>query len=79
MSYSVADPGFPLGGGANTPGMKLKEFRPWGEAHVTRAPLDPPLLFTLLDTDSYPNLGTDIHPQNELGWIQVCSVWMCCA
>ena len=55
---SVADPGFPQGGGANSPGgrqhtilpyfpkncMKLKEFWPrGGGTHPSRPPLDPPL------------------------------------
>ena len=53
---AVADPGFPRGGGANSPGgrqhtilpkflkncMKLKEFGPRG-ARPLRPPLDPPL------------------------------------
>ena len=55
----VADPGFPRGGGANSPGgggrqhtilpkfpkncMKLKEFGPPGGARPLRPPLDPPL------------------------------------
>ena len=49
---AVADPGFPRGGGANSPGggdnircMKLKEFGPPGRgAHPLPPPtLDPPL------------------------------------
>ena len=52
MSLAVADPGFPRGGGANSPGvaptyefakfsqncMKLKEFGPPGGARVPRVP-----------------------------------------
>ena len=53
----VADPGFPLGGGANSEGVPTYDFAKfsqklheieriwapvWG-AHVPRAPLDPPL------------------------------------
>ena len=56
---TVADPGFPRGVGANSPGgrqhtnlpnfpkncMKLKEFGPPGGARIPRAPpLDPPLV-----------------------------------
>ena len=56
---AVADPGFPQGGGANSPGgrqhtilpnfpkncMKLKEFGPpGGSARPWRPPLDPPML-----------------------------------
>ena len=51
--FTVADPGFPRGGGANSPGgrqhtilpyfpencMKLKEFGPPGGARVPRTPL----------------------------------------
>ena len=57
MTHTVADPGFPREGGANSPGgrqhtilpnflkncMKLKEFGPLG-ACVPHAPLDPPLV-----------------------------------
>ena len=56
LSFSVADPGFPRGGGRQLPRggqhtilpyfpkncMKLKEFGRGG-ARVLRAPLDPPL------------------------------------
>ena len=56
--HSVADPGFPRGGGANSPGgrqhtilpyfpkncMKLKEFGPPGRGCTSLVPpLDPPL------------------------------------
>ena len=58
LHSAVADPGFPRGGGANSPGgrqhtnlsifpkncMKLKEFGPpGGGARPLRPPLDPPL------------------------------------
>ena len=59
VSDSVADPGFPRGGGANSQGgganvlfgqkipencMKMKEFGPGGEdARPWRLPLDPPM------------------------------------
>ena len=58
FNWSVADPGFPRGGGANSPGgaptydfakfsQKLHEIeRIWapGGARPSRPPLDPPLL-----------------------------------
>ena len=59
MTLSVADPGFPRGGDANSPGggrqhmilpnvpkncMKLKEFGPRGGGRPLRPPLDPPLI-----------------------------------
>ena len=61
--FTVADPGFPRGGGANSPGggrqhtnlpnfpktcMKLKEFGLGeGGGRVPRPPLDPPLFQSL--------------------------------
>ena len=58
ITWPVADPGFPRGGGANFLGgrqhmilpnfpkncMKLKEFGPPGGTSVPCDPLDPPLL-----------------------------------
>ena len=58
-NFTVADPGFPRGGGASSPGrrqhkilpnfpencMKLKEFGPPGGARPSR-PLDPPLFYS---------------------------------
>ena len=56
---SVADPGFPRGGGATLRGcqytilpkfpkncMKLKEFGPGGRTSLTPLSLDPPLIIT---------------------------------
>ena len=69
---SVADPGFPRGGGANSLGgrqhtilphfpkncMKLKEFGPPGGARPSRPPLDPPLsMDTKVDSPTLYTLG----------------------
>ena len=63
ISCSVADPGFPRGGGANSPGgrqhtilpnfpkncMKLKEFGPGGGgARPKFYCVDPPLMFYII-------------------------------
>ena len=66
---SVADPGFPRGGGANSPGgrqhtilpnfpkncIKLKEFGPPGGRVSLAPPLDPPLKVFLFKLAIYIN------------------------